>query len=83
MVTLGIIAGAQASRGLDELEVVRTKFVAPLGNAMRLVDGEQRHPRLLDHFAKSFVWESFRRHLEELEQPLAGLPHHVAVILGR
>ncbi len=81
-------AGDEARRteALDEiadLQVVGPEVVAPVADAVRLVDGEQRERELREHaFDEGFRREALRRDVEQLH--LAG-EHHVdaaAVLFG-
>ena len=44
--------GADVARGLGQLQVVGAEVVAPLGDAVRLVDREERDRRALEQVAR-------------------------------
>ena len=60
-------AAPELARALRELEVVGTEVVAPLRDAVRLVDGEQRdlHARELGH--EALVVEALGRDVEQAQ----------------
>ena len=62
----GSSVGAPAGRGgLSEHAVVGPEVVAPLGDAMRLVDGEAGDRRLGEEASKRCGREALRRHVEK------------------
>ena len=66
--------GAEPARGVGQPEVVRPEVVAPLGDAVRLVDHEEADPRLADALEEPGRGEPLGR---DVEQPRA--PGHRAV----
>ena len=56
---------AEPARGIGEPEVVRPEVVAPLRDAVRLVDDEQPDPRLPDPLQEAGRGEALRRHVEQ------------------
>ena len=66
--------GAELARPRGELQVVGAEVVAPLRDAVRLVDGEQRDLRLAELGEEALVVEALGRDVEELQaavsQPL-------------
>ena len=57
-----------------KLAVVRAEIVAPLADAMRLVDGEQRERRPLQQVQEARRGETLRRDIDEVEPALAHRP---------
>ncbi len=64
--------GAEFARPLGQLQVVGAEVVAPLGDAVRLVDGEERDPRARELREEALVVEALRRHVEQLSEPPRG-----------
>ena len=65
-------SAASSRAALGELEVVGPEVVAPLGDAVRLVDGEQRDPRARELGEEALVVEALRRDVEELQRRRRG-----------
>ena len=64
-----------------ELAILRTKIVAPLRDAVRLVDGEQADVCVLQHLLESRAHQTFGRHVEQLQPIFAQIiPHHPRLI---
>jgi hypothetical protein len=59
--------GAELAGALGELQVVRPEVVAPLGDAVRLVDREERDLRGRELPEEALVVEALRRDVEQLE----------------
>ena len=64
--------GAELARPLGELQVVGPEVVAPLGDAVRLVDGEERDRRARELGEEALVVEPLRRDVEELQRAARG-----------
>ena len=63
--------GAELACARGELQVVGPEVVAPLRDAVRLVDREQRDLRLAELREEALVVEALRRDVEQLETPVA------------
>ena len=61
---------------LPQVAVVRPELVPPLGDAMRLVDGDQAHPQPAQEPAKPLDGQPLRRDVQDLDESLSNLPHH-------
>ena len=57
----------QAAADFRELEVVRAEIVAPLGDAMRFVDGGELDGQALEPLTEGFVGEALGGDVEQLE----------------
>ena len=67
-----------------ELHVVGPEVMAPLGDAMRFVDDEERHEAFPHQTQKSFVLNPLRRHIEQFEAlQVEPLDHVVSLLLGQ
>ena len=64
----------KALRQHGEAPVVRAEIVAPLADAMRLVDGEQRERRPVQHVEEARRGEALGRHIDEVEPAFAQRP---------
>ena len=77
---------AQRGQILAEHAIVGTEIVAPLRNAMRLIDGDQARLALRQHLRKSGHAQSLRRDEEKLQLAVevvdAGLARSPAVAAG-
>src|SRR5207249_11630221 len=51
-------------------EIIGSEIVAPLGNAVRFVDDQQRDPERAQELEKPFMLHPFRRQIEQLEPSL-------------
>ena len=78
--------GAQGRQILAEHAVIGAEIVAPLRNAMRFVDGDERRLALGEHFGKAGDAQTLRRDEEELQRAVeivdAGLAGGGAVAAG-
>ena len=63
--------GCQVAGALGQLEVVGPEVVPPLGDAVRLVDREQRDPRPLELGEEALVVEALGRDVQEPQRALA------------
>ena len=79
-------SGAQQVQMLPEHAVVRTKVVTPLGDAVRLVDGDERRLALAEHCGEAGNAKPLRRDEEELQAAVevihAGLARSLAIEPG-
>ena len=66
-----------------ELAVLRAELVAPFGDAVRLIDGEQREWHLFEPAHGVFAGQAFGREIEQPESALRGGAHHGALLFGR
>ena len=74
--------GGELAGALGELEVVGPEVVAPLRDAVRLVDGEQRDPRACELGEEALVVEALRCDVEELERAGAEPVEDLALLGG-
>ena len=74
--------GAAEPAVTGELQVVGAEVVPPLGDAVRLVDGEERDPHPGDRLPEALVAEAFRGDIEKAEGPLPDAAHQVADLPG-
>ncbi|OQC21505.1 MAG: hypothetical protein BWX70_03219 [Verrucomicrobia bacterium ADurb.Bin070] len=58
--------GAELGQHLFQIEVVRPEIMAPLTDAVRLVDREERYLGLRQYFSEPPVAKTLRRHVDEL-----------------
>ena len=70
---------AQPARRVGEAEVVRAEVVAPLRDAVRLVDHEQAHVRGLQRLGEARRREALGRDVEQAHLAGGGALHHGAV----
>ena len=73
---------AQPARRVGEAEVVRAEVVAPLRDAVRLVDDEQPHVRGLERLGEARRGEALGRDVEQAHLAGGGPLHHGAVGAG-
>ena len=84
-------AGGEGGDGLTgkvlpqggELAVFGAKFVAPFGNAVRLVDGEERQRHAAQPGDGIVARQAFRRKVEQAVLALHRRAHHIALVVGR
>ena len=78
-----IVGGAPSrSRTSRDAQVARPEVVAPLADAVRLVDGEQRHADLAEALGRSAGVEPLGRDVEQLDLA-AHRARHALGHLGR
>ena len=66
-----------------DLEIVGSEIVAPLGNAMRFVDHQQRDPQRPQELEKPLMLHPFRRQIEQLKPLLIEVLHHAVLFRSR
>ena len=74
--------GAEELGEAGQLQVVGAEVVPPLGDAVRLVDGEERHRNPRDRLAEPLVVETFRGHVEEADRAFADGVHEGAHLVA-
>ena len=74
--------GGQLARPLGKLQIVGPKVVPPLGDAVRLVHGEQRDSRPRKLREEALVVEALRRYVQKLQRTGAEALEDLA-LLGR
>ena len=74
--------GGELARPLGQLQVVGPEVVAPLGDAVRLVDREERDPRARELGEEALVVEALRRDVEELQRAGAEPVEDLALLGG-
>ena len=74
--------GAELAGALGELQVVGPEVVAPLRDAVRLVDGEQRDPRTRELGEEALVVEALRCDVEKLQRAGAEPVEDLALLGG-
>ena len=62
-----------------DFEIVGPEIVAPLGNAMRFVDHQQRDPERPQELEKPLMLHPFRRQIEQLKPPLIEILNHAVL----
>ena len=67
----------------SERAVFRSKVVAPLADAVGLVDGDQRQPAIGQPFQHRRLHQTLRRHIEKVERPLPQPPPDPVALLRR
>ena len=75
-------SAVELARPLGQLQVVGPEVVAPLGDAVRLVDGEQRDASARELCEEALVVEALRRDVEKLQRAGAEPIEDLALLGG-
>ena len=66
-----------------DFKIVGPEIVAPLGNAVRFVDHQQRDPQRPQELEKPLMLHPFRRQIEQLQPPLTEILNHAVLFKAR